>query len=395
MKLFACQSCGHLLYFENTSCERCGHKIGYLPEKEMMSAVEPQGANWTALADAQTLYRFCANWEQHACNWMVEADSQSPYCRACQHNRTIPDVSDPARHNLWKRIEEAKRRLFYSLIKLRLPLPTPGSGDPQPLVFDFLADPPDRKEIMTGHEHGAITISLTEADDSEREKVRTSMREPYRTLLGHFRHEVGHFYWDRLVRDAGELESFRELFGDEREDYNEALNRYYQTGPAANWQASYVSAYATMHPWEDFAETWAHYLHIIDTLEMAYAFSLSVAPRIGADEGLSAVVDRNPYKATSVESLLDAWLPITFAVNSLNRAMGQPDLYPFVISAPAVRKLGYIHDLVRAKRFDANKKAASSSATQSKSAVDGTRRERRGIAALWSNAMSSLRGSQA
>jgi hypothetical protein len=394
MKLFACQHCGNLLYFENTSCERCGHKIGYLPELETMSAVEPEGASWSALADPKTLYRFCANWEQHACNWMVEADSPSPYCRACQHNRTIPDVSDPERHVLWKRIEEAKRRLFYSLIKLRLPLPTPASGDPQPLVFDFLADPPDRKEIMTGHEHGAITISLTEADDSEREKVRTSMREPYRTLLGHFRHEVGHFYWDRLVRDAGELESFRELFGDEREDYGDALNRYYASGPAPNWQASYVSAYATMHPWEDFAETWAHYLHIIDTLEMAYAFSLSVAPRIGAEEGQSAMVDRNPYKTGSIETLLEAWLPLTFAVNSLNRAMGQPDLYPFVISAPAVRKLGYIHDLVRAKRSDATQKAAAAAA-KSKSAVDGTRRERRGIAALWSNAMSSLRGSQA
>jgi hypothetical protein len=394
MKLFACQHCDNVLYFENTVCERCGHRIGYLPEKEVMSAVEPEGPNWSALADPGTLYRFCANWEQHACNWMVEASSPSPYCRACQHNRTIPDVSDPARHTMWTRIEEAKRRLFYSLIKLQLPLPTPGSGDLQPLVFDFLADPPDRKEIMTGHEHGTVTISLTEADDSEREKLRNSMNEPYRTLLGHFRHEVGHFYWDRLVRDEGRIESFRALFGDESVDYGESLNRYYANGPLPNWQASYVSAYATMHPWEDFAETWAHYLHIVDTLEMAYAFSLSVAPRIRTDETLSAVVDRNAYRASSMEALLEAWLPITFAVNSLNRAMGQPDLYPFIVSAQAAQKLGYIHDLVRAKRPDTAQKATTGK-SPSKSAVDGPRRERRGFAALWSNAMSSLRGSQA
>ena len=211
-------------------------------------------------------------------------------------------------------------------------------------MFDFLADAPEQK-IMTGHENGVVTISLQEADDVAREKARTSLQEPYRTLLGHFRHEVGHFYWDRLVRDGGELESFRALFGDERTDYGAALQRYYDNGPAPNWQSNYVSAYATTHPWEDFAETWAHYLHIVDTLEMAYAFHLSVNPRI--EEAPSATVDRNPYRAPNVKALMEAWLPITFAVNSLNRSMGQPDLYPFVVSPPAVAKLQYVHDLIR------------------------------------------------
>jgi hypothetical protein len=166
-------------------------------------------------------------------------------------------------------------------------------------------------------------------------------------LLGHFRHEVGHFYWDRLVRDGGQIERCRSMFGDERPDYDEALRRYYQNGPPPNWQESYVSAYATAHPWEDFAETWAHYLHIVDTLEMAYAFNLRVSARdVGPEEGLTAAADRDPYKARSMTSMLDAWLPITFAVNSLNRSMGQPDLYPFVIAGPAVRKLEYIHELI-------------------------------------------------
>ncbi len=348
MKLFACQSCGHPLYFENTKCERCQHLTGYLPELEVVTAVEPEGDKWVALADRSKLYRFCSNWEMHACNWMVEADSGSTLCRACQHNRTIPDISDPVHFALWRRMEEAKRRLIYSLIKLKLPMPSLASGAQEALVFDFLADAPEHK-IMTGHDDGVITISLSEADDAAREQLRTSLHEPYRTLLGHFRHEVGHFYWDVLVRDGGQLESFRAVFGDETPDYEAALQRYYQNGPLPNWQENYVSAYATMHPWEDFAETWAHYLHIVDTLEMAYAFNISVSPRVAADEGLSTTVDRNPYHAKGVEPLIEAWLPLTFAVNSLNRSMGQPDLYPFVISAPAVAKLQYIHDLIRGK----------------------------------------------
>jgi hypothetical protein len=241
-------------------------------------------------------------------------------------------------------MEEAKRRLIYSLIKLKLPTPSLASGEQEALVFDFLADLPEQK-VMTGHEDGVITISLSEADDAAREQLRTSLHEPYRTLLGHFRHEVGHFYWDRLVRDGGHVESFRALFGDERADYAEALKRYYENGPAPNWRDNFVSAYATAHPWEDFAETWAHYLHIVDTLEMAYAFHLSVNPRV--EEAPSTTVDRSPYKARDVATLLAAWLPVTFAVNNLNRSMGQPDLYPFVISGAAIAKLQYIHDLIR------------------------------------------------
>jgi hypothetical protein len=346
MKLFECQSCANPLYFENIKCERCHHQTGYVPDLETMSAVEPDGTTWIALADPESShrYRFCANWEAHACNWLVPADATSPFCRACQHNRTIPDVSDPARHLLWRRMEEAKRRLIYSLIKLKLPTPSLASGEQEALVFDFLADHPEQK-VMTGHEDGVITISLNEADDAAREQLRTSLHEPYRTVLGHFRHEVGHFYWDRLVHDGGHVESFRGLFGDERADYAEALKRYYENGPAPTWRENFVSAYATAHPWEDFAETWAHYLHIVDTLEMAYAFHLSVNPRV--EEAPSTTVDRSPYRAPDIATLLAAWLPVTFAVNNLNRSMGQPDLYPFVISGAAISKLQYIHDLIR------------------------------------------------
>ncbi|MET0408290.1 MAG: putative zinc-binding metallopeptidase, partial [Hyphomicrobium sp.] len=247
MKLFECQNCGQPLFFENTSCERCHLQVGYLPDVGTLSSVKPDGAAWIALADPQSRYRFCANWELHACNWLVSADAADPYCRACQHNRTVPDLSDPVNAARWQRIEEAKRRLIYTLIKLRLPLPTRASGDPEPLLFDFLASAPHAK-VMTGHDDGIITISLLEADDAERERLRAHLHEPYRTLLGHFRHEVGHYYWDRLVRDGGKIDEFRKHFGDESRDYDQALQEHYQNGSPPNWREAYVSAYATMHP---------------------------------------------------------------------------------------------------------------------------------------------------
>jgi hypothetical protein len=347
MQLFKCQHCGQVLYFENAVCERCGRRLGYLPDVGTLSAVEPEGPSWVAL-HLQSRYRFCANWERNACNWMVPADGNDAYCVACRHNRTIPDLSDPDNHRRWQKIEQAKRRLFYSLIKLALPIPTAAGGDPEPLVFDFLADPSATggPKVLTGHDNGLITISLQEADDAAREAARAAMGEPYRTLLGHFRHEVGHYYWDRLVRDAGQLDSFRACFGDERDDYGAALGRHYQQGAPAGWQQGFVSAYATVHPWEDWAETWAHYLHIVDTLEIAGAFGIKVDPDISDDPTLGTEIRFDPHRVRDVQTLIDAWLPLTYAVNCLNRSMGQPDLYPFVLAPRVVEKMGYIHDLI-------------------------------------------------
>ncbi|MBR0641325.1 zinc-binding metallopeptidase family protein [Plastoroseomonas hellenica] len=352
MQLFKCQNCAQVLYFENTRCERCACALGYLPERGTLSAVAPDGETWRAMADPGASYRFCVNWEKRACNWMVEAGTIECLCLACRHNRVIPDLSDPERLALWRKVEEAKRRLFYSLLKLRLPTPSPDSGDAEPLVFDILADPPDRSapKVMTGHDNGVITFSLTEAGDAERERVRTAMGEPYRTLLGHFRHEVGHYYWDRLIRDRGRLDEFRHLFGEERADYGEALQRHHQTGPTADWQDRFVSAYATMHPWEDWAESWAHYLHIVDTLEMAGAFGVRISPEVAEAPAMETEVDFDPHRARGFQTLIDAWLPLTYAVNCLNRSMGQPDLYPFVLPPAAIAKLEYIHTVVREQR---------------------------------------------
>jgi hypothetical protein len=349
MKLFECQNCGQALYFENTRCESCGLRLAYLPERETITALQEADGVWRALAAPHGRYRFCANAQHDVCNWLVAADEAEPFCAACRHNRTIPDLSQPENLARWRKIEFAKHRLFYTLLKLRLPLTT-RPDDPNGLAFDFLAAPAKHSQappVMTGHENGLITLNLAEADDAERERARHDMGEPYRTLLGHFRHEISHYYWDRLIADTPSLKEFRQLFGDERQDYAGALQNYYANGPAPDWPDKFVTAYASSHPWEDFAETWAHYFHMVDTLETAAAFGLRLRPKVGKGADLSAVIDFDPHVA-EMDRIIDAWLPLTFAVNSINRSMGLSDLYPFVLAPPAIWKLAFIHDRIHA-----------------------------------------------
>jgi hypothetical protein len=357
MKLFQCQVCRQVLHFENGTCLSCGHALGYLPDAQRMVALESEGAGWRVAggADDPTVHRFCRNWELSGCNWLVPStadhEDDAPFCDACRHNRTVPDLSDPISHARWQRVEQAKRRLIYTLDRLGLPRPAPGDDHPQPLEFDFLADDPGLQgRILTGHAHGVVTIALIEADDAAREAMRTRMGERYRTLLGHFRHEVGHYYWDILVRDGGLLGPFRALFGDERADYTQALERHYQTGTPEGWEEAYVSPYATMHPWEDWAETWAHYLHMTDTLETAAALGIAIDPPTVGEGDLSAEIDFDPYRARSVDALLAAWTPLSVALNALSRSMGQPDIYPFALSVPVHDKLAFVHDLLRQAR---------------------------------------------
>ncbi|MDV2986947.1 UNVERIFIED_CONTAM: putative zinc-binding peptidase [Methylobacteriaceae bacterium AG10] len=353
MKLFRCQSCDNVLYFENRTCGRCGHRLAYLPQLGRISALEPAGDNnaWTPLAAPDRPSFLCTNAAHDTCNWMVPPGTTDAFCLACRHNGIVPDVSDPVNLERWWEMEHAKHRLFYTLLRWNLPLKTRAEDPEHGLIFNFLADPPDASgpKVMTGHENGIITIALVEADPAEREKRRAAMGEPYRTLLGHFRHEVGHHYWDILVRDAGKLEPCRAVFGDDSQDYGAALQRHYDQGPPPNWQETFVSAYATTHPWEDFAETWAHYLHIVDTLEMASAFGMQVKPKADVGGALATRVDFDPYMADRIEQIIDAWLPFVFAMNSVSRAMGEGDLYPFVLAPPVVTKLGFIHDLVHGR----------------------------------------------
>jgi hypothetical protein len=335
MRLFACQKCRNTLHFENTLCERCGSALGFLPGRGLLSAFAEDGA--TSLLDGQGWKR-CANAAHDACNWMVPADDVEDYCPACQHNAVVPDLAVPENLPLWQKLEVAKHRLMYTLDRLGLP------RDPGELTFSFLADE-SGQAAMTGHDNGHIILALAEADDAEREKRRGLMNEPFRTLLGHFRHEVGHWYFVVLVERAGKTAAFREIFGDESADYGEALKAHYAKGPNEDWRGEYISAYSAAHPHEDWAECFAHYLHMVDSLEMAASFGMRVRPKLDKEGVLEAEVDFDPYKGT-IDDILLAWTPLTVAMNAMNRCMGTPDLYPFVLSPPVARKLGFIHDLV-------------------------------------------------
>ena len=346
MRTHSCGKCGQALFFESTSCVRCGAPVGVLDGLRAV-ALRAEGDGVVPIgADAPAPLHRCVNAAHGACNWLVA--EEGAYCLACRHNLTVPDLSDPGRLRDWQRMEVAKHRLIYALVRLGLPLATRAEDPEEGLGFAFLASVPGAPKVMTGHASGLITIDLAEADDGERERRRAAMGEPYRTLIGHFRHEVGHWYWDRLARDGGEgaLARVREAFGDDRADYGEALERHYAEGPPPDWAERFVSSYATAHPWEDFAETWAHYLHVVDTLDTAFAHGVSV----GAPGGVPAGAPEDgfdPYREGDSDRMLDAWNPLTVALNSINRSMGLPDLYPFVVT-PAIRgKLAVIHDLVR------------------------------------------------
>lgn len=351
MRLFLCDQCGELVYFENNVCLNCQQRLAFDPALLAMITILPadQTPNLWRPADPNRTERFrrCQNDERYnVCNWLVPADSDQSLCFACQFTEMIPNLLDPANRIHWSKIEAAKRRLLYTLMSLGLPT-VPKSSDPQTgLSFRFLADDPQSSEkILTGHADGLITLNIAEADDAERESRRQSMGEPYRTLLGHFRHESGHYYWERLVRDTPNLDPFRQLFGDETADYGAALQTHYQQGPPPNWEENFVSAYAASHPWEDWAETWAHYLHMVDALEMAAASQITV-PHL-QNRGQQVRLDFRPQAAgqTSLDEMISSWLSLTHVLNCANRCLGQADSYPFVVSPPVMEKLRLIHEL--------------------------------------------------
>ena len=361
MKTFIC-CCGNTLHFENTRCLGCGRRVAFLPDALVVAALEPlvdQGFRALLPWQWDVRYRRCRNDTGYqVCNWVVRDDDTDAYCVSCRLNRVIPDLSSARNVQLWRRIEDAKRRLMYTVLRLGLPFVGRDHDAHGGLGFRFLADTdadsgfsfhiPPRGRVLTGHDDGLITINLAEADTVAREVMRERMNEEYRTLLGHFRHESGHYFWDRLVRDSARLADFRALFGDERVDYAAALSRYYDAGAPVEWRACWISAYAASHPWEDWAETWAHYLHMIDTLETAedYGFTIHGEPVHCAGSPALAALAR----ADDFERLFGDWVRLTTAMNAVSRSMGLTDAYPFALNPPAARKLGFVHALVRCAR---------------------------------------------
>ncbi len=330
MRSFDCPKCGALLFFENSLCLTCGSDVGY----ERRSA-------GLALADPG---RRCRNAVVAECNWLV--DTSGELCECCDLTRTRPHDADVAGMPAFARAEAAKRRLVYQLDDLGLPVVSREDDPERGLAFDLLSstDGP----VTTGHADGVISLDLAEGDDGHRETMRVRLDEPYRTLLGHFRHEIGHYYWMLLVQNTAALSVFRSLFGDERADYGAALNAHYAGEPAADWADTYVSIYATAHPWEDWAETFAHYLHIRDTLQTAAAFGVVVTgPETQAPPDPTAPLMSIPMEEMDdFDELINSWLPLTYALNAVNRSMGKMDLYPFVLSPTVQEKLRLVHALV-------------------------------------------------
>lgn len=352
MRTFHCDHCDHLLFFENFACVSCGRRVAYLQDLQLLGSLDDAGdGTWTSPLPAARgrTYRLCANYAQHdVCNWALPADDESPLCRSCRLTRVLPDLSRPGHREAWYKLEVAKRRLVYTLVELKLPLRSKLEDPEHGLAYEFLADPddPDAPKPLTGHASGVITINLAEADDAERERRRLQLHEPYRTLLGHFRHEVGHYYWDLLIADSPRLDAFRAMFGDEREDYAQALERHYQQGAPADWQQRFVSQYASAHAWEDWAETWAHYVHMVDTLETAASCGLALRPR-HPDEPALETDPRRGLPGT-FEEMIEGWFPLTYALNNLNRGLGLPDGYPFVLSEQQIAKLRFVHETIAA-----------------------------------------------
>jgi hypothetical protein len=363
MKIFQCQACDQPVTFEATACESCERRLGYVCARHEVSALEPAGLSahglmggaqiFHAYADPGPRYRYCQNAISGVCNWLVREDGPDIYCTTCRHNRMVPDTSIPWNLARWHQIEAAKHRLFYSLLRLELPLATRAEYT-DGLAFDFLVDPSETfsagPPVLTGHINGLITMNIAEADDVERERRRILFGEHYRTLLGHFRHEIGHYFWYLLVMNGPYQAPFRALFGDESLNYVQAIQDHYARGAPTDWEESYVSAYATSHPWEDFAETFAHYLHIVDTIETASTFELHVRPRLRHGPQAPTVIDFDPYDTPDLDRLIEAWLPLTYAVNSLSHSMGQTALYPFKLTPAVIAKLAFVHERIYAAR---------------------------------------------
>jgi hypothetical protein len=333
---FNCPNCGQRLAFENSLCLSCGSSLGFsLPDMALL-VIAPGKESEHAGAVDSSRYQLCANLFLAQCNWLVEMAPTRKLCRSCALTRTRPNESDAKAMAAFAEAEKAKRRLIVELYELKLPIVGRDEDPEYGLAFDLLSSEFDK--VYTGHHNGVITLDLAEGDDVHREQLRVEMEEPYRTLLGHFRHEIGHYYYYRLVCPSQAYsQRFRELFGDPDADYQAALDRHYDEGAPPGWEDTYVSSYATMHPAEDWAETFAHYLHIRDALDTAAAFGFAPA---------GATFERRMLGPSGFDTIIEMWLPLAWALNMVNRSMGKEDLYPFVLPPAVLEKMRFIHVVI-------------------------------------------------
>lgn len=364
MKIYQCPTCAGRIFFENLICLACGTELGYAPAENVMVALR---SNHEGEA-----FQPCANRATLQCNWLVPvvqnkalAAEQAPeskesmgaddaiavvmtsspvLCDCCRYTQTIPPLDQAGNQQALRNLEQAKRYLFYSLYALKLPIPDRSQQPDTGLSFRFLAQLPDQPKVITGHASGVITINISEADDAKREQRRVALHESYRTVLGHLRHEIGHFYWDQLIANSDRLEAFRQLFGDERQDYAAALKQHYQGSAGTDWVGNFISYYASAHPWEDWAESWAHYLHISDALDTAEAWGAGLTTDGNLISPMRLTIELSD--AEFRDRLITQWLPLSQYLNAACRSLGESDAYPFVLPPAVVNKLAFIHTLL-------------------------------------------------
>ncbi len=336
MRDFKCPNCGQRLSFENSLCLSCGSALGFSLSDLALLVIAPGPESEHAGAVDEDKYQLCANLYLAECNWLVETGPGRQLCTSCALTRTRPNQGDAKALAAFAIAERAKRRLVVELNELNLPIVGRADDPEYGLAFDLLSS--EFEKVFTGHDNGVITLDLAEGDDVHREQLRVAMAEPYRTLLGHFRHEIGHYYFYRLINPSPDyMQHFIELFGDPDTDYQAALDRHYNEGAPAGWEETFVSSYATMHPAEDWAETFAHYLHIRDTLDTSAAFGFAPS---------GAIFDRRTLGPSGFDTIIEMWLPLAWGLNMVNRSMGKEDIYPFVLPPAVLEKMRFVHSVI-------------------------------------------------
>lgn len=338
MRRFYCH-CGHEVNFHDHFCKACGRDLAYDPQIGTLWSGELRDTNQffahTKNKQDNLLFQTCEHRHHDVgCNWLLVKGDDHCQCIACHTTRVIPDQSHDKNANRWFRLERAKRQLFQTLIDVKL-IQADRPVDFTDLQFDFLEDKRsnpnlDLEHVLSGHCDGLITINAAEADEGFLHTMKEQMQELYRSLLGHFRHEIGHYFWAKFFKTERQKQQFREVFGDERQDYAEALQAYYDANNQSHWRSRYITPYASSHPHEDWAETWAHYLHIVDTLQTAQSFGLSVY---------------DPQEH-NFDHWFNEWRRVSQVMNSLNQSMGLAEPYPFRLSEMVIGKLRFIDETI-------------------------------------------------
>lgn len=359
---FHCR-CGQGVSFDCLQCPHCDAKLGYDPDRGHMQILEAASDGHWRAADAApnaARYQRCANFDgAPQCNWLVPVQRRASHrlCRCCRLNRIVPDTRRMANRSLWKNTESAKRRLVALLLALQLPVESRVMENPEHgLAFDLMVGGHGFPPVMTGYLNGIVTIDVNEADDYSRESMHAAVGEPCRTVMGQLRHASGHYYWHRLIESSDLLVPFRLQFGDDTRHHGQALLEYHNKGPSHDWSARHVSAFASAHPLEDWAETWAHYFLMLDTLDTALDFGMARGsigllrqpPQASEPNRSAALPARKDHRAFA--PFIEAWTELTGMLNELSLSMGLLAFYPCALSTVAVDKLHFVHGVMHTAR---------------------------------------------